>query len=81
MEKKYLAETTNQAQNRFLSYLIDPIFQGPNRLFVLSFEDDDGWESHKQYYLPNVKIKDYNVLMDGRNLFDQQIKKWFKNTS
>ena len=46
----YLAKTTNQAQNRYLDYLIDPIFQGVNRLF-LSFKDADGRESHKQYYL------------------------------
>ena len=39
---KYLAKTTNQAQNRHLDFLIDPIFQGVNRLFVLSFKDDDG---------------------------------------
>ena len=46
----YLAKTTNQAQNRYLDYLTDPIFQGVNRLF-LSFKDADGRESHKQYYL------------------------------
>ena len=46
---KYLPKTTNQAQNRYLDFLIDPSFQGLNRLFVLSFKGDDGWESHKQY--------------------------------
>ena len=40
-------KTTNQARNRYLNFLIDPIFQGANRLFVLSFKDDDGRESHK----------------------------------
>ena len=38
---KYLAKTTNQARNRYLDYLIDPSFHGVNRLFVLSFLDDD----------------------------------------
>ena len=61
-------------QNRYLDFLIDPSFQGVNRLFVLSFKDDDGRESHKQYYLPTVEIKDYNVMIDGRNFFDQPIK-------
>ena len=32
---KYLAKTTNQAQNRYLDYLIDPSFQGVNRRFGL----------------------------------------------
>ena len=40
----------------------------------MPFKDDDGQESHKQYFLPTVKIKDYNVMIDGRNLFDQPIK-------
>ena len=39
----------------------------------MSFEDDNGRESHKQYYLPTVEIKDYNVMIDGRNFFDQPI--------
>ena len=38
---KYLGETTNQAQNRYSDYLIDPSFQGVNRLFVLSFENEN----------------------------------------
>ena len=60
-------------QNRYLDFLIDPSFQGVNRLFILSFKDD-GQESHKQYYIPTVEIKDYNVMNDERNFFDQPIK-------
>ena len=37
----------------------------------MSFENDDGLESHKQCYLTTVEIKDYNVIIDGRNFFDQ----------
>ena len=70
---KYLAKTTNQAQNRYLDYLIDPSFQGVNRLFVLSFENDVGQESQKQYYLPTLEIKDYKFIIDGINFFDQRI--------
>ena len=40
---------TNQMQNRYLDFLIDPGFQWVNRLFVLSFKDDDDREYHKQY--------------------------------
>ena len=40
----------------------------------MSFKDDHGRESHKQYYLPTVEIKDYNVMINGINLFDQLIK-------
>ena len=29
--------------------------------------------SHSTYYIPKVEIKDYNVMIDGRNFFDQPI--------
>ena len=29
--------------------------------------------SSKRHYLPNVEIKDYNVMTDGKNFFDQPI--------
>ena len=40
----------------------------------MSFKDADGLESHKEYYLPTLEIKDYNVMIYGRNFFDQPIK-------
>ena len=39
----------------------------------MSFKDDDGRDSHKQYYLPTMEIKDY-VTIDERNFFDQPTK-------
>ena len=53
-----------------MNILVDPNFQGLNRLFVLSFENDDDRKSYKRYYLLTVEIKDYNVEIDGRNFFD-----------
>ena len=70
---KYLSKTTNQAQSRYSDFLIDASFQGVNRLF-LSFRDKNGRESYKQYYLPTVQIKDYNVMINGRHFFDQPVK-------
>ena len=61
------------AQNRYLNYLVDLSFQGVNRFFVLSFENEDDRTSHSTYYLPKVEIKDYNFMMDGKNVFDQPI--------
>ena len=40
----------------------------------MSFKEDDGRESRKQYYLPTVAIKVNNVMINGRNFFDQSIK-------
>ena len=58
------------AQNRHLNHLINPSFQRVNRLFVLSFENENDRTSDSTYYLPKVEIKDYNVMVDGRNFFD-----------
>ena len=58
---------------KILNFLINPSFQGVNRRFVLPFENENGRTSHSTYYLPKVEIKDYNIMIDGRNFFDQPI--------
>ena len=45
-----------------------------NRLSVLSFENDDNRRSHKRYYLTFIELKDYNVVIDRWNLFDEPVK-------
>ena len=72
-QNKYESSIKTFARNRYLNYLINPSFQGVNRLFVLSFENEDQRKSHSSYYLPKVEIKNYNVMIDGSNLFDQPI--------
>ena len=63
------------SQNPNLNHLIEPSFQGVNRLFPLAFEADEQRTSSKGCYLPNVEIKkNYNVVINGENLFDQPIK-------
>ena len=66
---KYLSKPELLKQNINLSYLIAPSFKGVNRLFVLAFENDAQRTSNKRYYIPNVEIKDYNVMIDGIALF------------
>ena len=75
---KYESSIKTFAQNRCLNYLINPSFQGVNRLFVLTFENENDRTSHTTYYLPKVEIKDYNVMIDGRNFFDQPINRMNK---
>ena len=68
---------TIQPQNNSLNYLIDPTFTNVNRLFVLSFARNvlgDNRDSISNYYLPNVEIKDFNVLIDGKGFFDLPVK-------
>ena len=61
---------SNQTKNNSLNYLIDPTFTNVNRLFVLFFETEDCRTSISKYYVPKVEIKDSNVLIDGKPVFE-----------
>ena len=71
---KYISQMSNQNKNNNLNYLIDPTFNNVNRLFVLSFENEDDRTSYYKYYMPSVEIKDYNVLIDGNAFFELPVK-------
>ena len=71
---KYLSKPELLAQNPNLNHLVEPSFQGINRLFVLAFENHNDRTSDEKYYLPTVEIKDYNIVINGENFFDQPTK-------
>ena len=71
---KYLSKPELLEQNPNLNHLAEPSFQGVNILFVLAFENDNDRTSTNGYYLPTVQIKDYNIMINGENFFDQPIK-------
>ena len=74
---KYRSQMTIQLQKNNLNYLIDPTFTNVNRSFVLSFprnNNSDNRNSFSHYYVPNVEIKDFNVLIDGKSFFDLPVK-------
>ena len=55
---------------------LDASFQGVNRLFVLAFAEGNNnptRSGYRRYYLPRIDITKYNVLIDGRNFYDQPI--------
>ena len=54
---KYRSEMSNQTKNNNLNYLIDPTFTNVNRLFVLSFENENDRTSYSKYYVRKVEIK------------------------
>ena len=56
-----------------MNHLVEPSFQDVHRLFVLAFENDEQ-KTNNRYYLPNVEIKYENVMIDGKNFFDQLVK-------
>ena len=65
---------STQTQNQYLHYLIDASFPGVNIAFALPFENNAHWTIYRWYLLPTVTIKDYNVMIDGKNFFDQPVK-------
>ena len=81
-QNKYTSQITIQPHNNnILNYLIDPTFTKVNKLFVLSFErieennvKKDRRDSFSHYYVSNVEIKDFNVIIDGKSFFDLPVK-------
>ena len=78
---KYRSQMTVQSNHNNLNYLFDPTFTKVNRLFVWSFErieEDNVKSNHRDSfshcYVPNVKIKDLKVLIDGKSFLDLPIK-------
>ena len=71
---KYLSKPELLVKNANLNQIGRPSFQEVNRLVVLAFEDDAQRASNKRYYLANVEIKDYNLMIYGKNVFDQSVK-------
>ena len=58
--------------------MLDSSWQGVKRLFVLAYNNNEGnnqvsVDSYKKYFLPRVKIENYNIEIDGRNFYDQPI--------
>ena len=74
---KYRSQMTIQPHNSNLNYLIDPTFTNVKRFFVLSFQriagesntTKDYRDSFSHYCVPNVEIKDFNVLNDEKSFF------------
>ena len=65
-------------KNNYIRDLLDASYHGVKRLFVLAYRDRGGAnrvkaDSHRRYFLPRVKIENYNIEIDGRNFYDQAI--------
>ena len=71
---KHRSQMTAEAINNNLNILIDPTFTNVNRLFVLAYQNADDRQSFSQFYLPNVMVKGFNVIIDKLAFFDLPIK-------
>ena len=73
--KKEIAGANGEELMREMLY---SSYQGVKRLFVLAYDNTAGnnqvsVDSFKKYFLPRVKIENYNIEIDGRNFYDQPI--------
>ena len=78
-EYKSKIETKTADNNNVVRFPLDASFQGVNRLFVLAFDNTENGNkkvernSHRKYFLSKVNITNYNVIIDGKNFYDQPI--------
>ena len=66
----------NADANVFKYINLDPSFQGVNRLFVTAYNRVDGQpnrDDQRKYYLPRIDLNKCNVIIDGRNFYDNPI--------
>ena len=64
----------NYTATNNLNFLIDPIFNNVNRLFVFAFPNKEDRRSFSKYYTPTVEIKNYNVIIDGKPFYEIPMK-------
>ena len=70
-------EINEDADANVFKYInLDPSFQGVNRLFVMAYNRANAQPTRngrRKYYLPRIDLEKYNVIIDGRNFYDNPI--------
>ena len=72
----YWNEYKTKRKKKKYRYFLESNFVGGNRLFVLIYlNQDDNAKRYKaqRYYLPKGIIKNYSIIINGKNLYDQPI--------
>ena len=77
---EYKAKEINENvdANVFKYINLDPSFQGVNRLFIMAYNRENGQPTRngqRKYYLPRIDLEKYNVIIDGRNFYDNPIER------
>ena len=78
MTDNKVVEIAANNEEKPIRELLDSSLQGVKRLFVLAYNNKESnnqvsANSYKIYFLPRVKIENYNIEIDGRKLYDQPI--------
>ena len=75
-EYKTKEQTENADANSPKYISLDPSFQGVNRLFIIAHNRVHGQPTRngqRKYYLLRIDLNKYNVIIDGRNFYDNPI--------
>ena len=67
-----VVDITNANAEKHIRNLLDSSYQGVKRLFVLAYDNAASSNQvfvdfFKRYFLPRVKIENYNIEIDRRN--------------
>ena len=78
-----IVEIVANNEEKSITELLDSSCQAVKRLFVLAYNNTEGnnqvsIDSFRKYFLPRVKIENYNIETDGGNFHDQPINDLFK---
>ena len=66
----------NADANVFKYINLDYSFQGVNRLFVMTYNKENGQPTRngqQKYYLPRIDLEKYKVIIDERNFYDNPV--------
>ena len=73
-----VVEIAAENGEKYIRELLDSSYQGVKRLFVLAYNNTAGdnqvsVDSYKKYFLPRLKIENYNIKIDGKDFYDQPV--------
>ena len=75
MDKYKVIPNKTYNANDYIRELLDASYQGAKRLFVLAYDNTGNnpvaANSHRSYFLPRIKIENYNIEIDRKNFYDQ----------
>ena len=73
---EYKTKEINENADVFKYINLEPSFQGIYTLFVMAYKGENGQPARngqRKYYLPRIDLEKYNVIIDGRNFYDNPI--------
>ena len=81
-----VVEIAADNEEKYIRELLDSSYQGVEKLFFLAYDNTAGddhvsVDSFKKYFLPRVKVQNYNIEIDVRNFYDQPINDSMKQYS